>query len=65
MDDALKGVFGIASALIGVAVLTLLIGQANNTKTVIATAGDTLNTLLKTVTLQNGMGNMTNFYGGM
>lgn len=56
MDGALKGVFEIATALIGVAVLALLIGQSGKTAEVVKVTGSTFNDLLRTVTLQNGMG---------
>jgi len=61
MDDTLKGVFGIASALIGVAVLTLLLNPKANTVPVINAATSGFNGLLQTVSLQNGMGFSTNF----
>lgn len=46
----------IALAFIGVAILALIIGRANNTATVIKAATGGFNDLLKTVTLQTGMG---------
>lgn len=48
----MHGVFGIASALIGVSLVTLLIGKSSNTTAVVKQAGDTFNELLQTVTMQ-------------
>lgn len=61
MNDALHGVLGIATALIGVAVLTLLLNPKANTVPVIKASASGFNDLLQTVTLQNGMGNFGNF----
>lgn len=47
----------IATALIGVALIALLIGNAGGTKTVIDSATSGFNGLLRTVTLQNGYSN--------
>lgn len=46
----------IAALLIGVALVALIIGQADKTATVIKSAGGTFNDLLRTVTLQSGYG---------
>lgn len=62
MNDTLRGVFEIATLLIGVATLALLIGQAPKTAKVIESAGGTFNELLRTVSLQNGQGG--GGYGG-
>lgn len=51
-DNFMHGVFGIASALIGVSLVTLLIGKSSNTVAVVQQAGNTFNELLQTVTLQ-------------
>lgn len=56
MNDALKGVFEIATLLIGVATLALLINRSGDTAKVVQTTGSVFNTLLETVTLQNGRG---------
>jgi hypothetical protein len=56
MNDALKGVFEIATLLIGVATLALLINRSGDTAKVVQTTGGVFNTLLETVTLQNGRG---------
>lgn len=62
MNDALKGVFEIATLLIGVATLALLIGRSSDTARVVQSTGGTFNELLRTVTLQSGMG--MGGYGG-
>lgn len=46
----------IAALLIGVALVALIVGQADKTSQVITSAGSTFNDLLKTVTLQSGFG---------
>jgi hypothetical protein len=46
--------FGIASALIGVALVALLVGNASKTTSIIQSGTSGFNTLLQTVTLQNG-----------
>jgi len=56
----LADVFGIASALIGVALLALLIGNASKTTQVVNATAQGFNSLLQTVTLQNGFGNTSN-----
>jgi uncharacterized protein YoxC len=57
MNGLGSGILEIAMALIGVALLALLVGNASKTTAIISQAGDTFNSLLQTVTLQNGMGN--------
>lgn len=52
-----SGLLEIAMALIGVALLALLVGNASKTNSIISQAGETFNTLLQTVSLQNSMGN--------
>lgn len=47
-----SGLLEIAMALIGIALLALLIGQSSKTTAVISQAGNTFNQLLDTVTLQ-------------
>lgn len=47
----------IATALIGVALIALLVGHASGTKTIIDSATSGFNGLLRTVTLQNGYSN--------
>lgn len=49
------GILEVAMALIGVALIALLVGKAEKTSQVITSSGDAFNELLKTVTLQNGM----------
>jgi hypothetical protein len=61
MNDGLRGIFEIATALIGVAVLALLLNPQAKTVDVVRATGGTFNDLLKTVTLQNGMGFSTQF----
>lgn len=61
MNDALKGVFEIATLLIGVATLALLIGRSSDTAKVVQATGSTFNDLLRTVSLQNGMGSAMSF----
>lgn len=56
----LADTFGIASALIGVALIALLIGNASKTTQVVNSAAQGFNSLLQTVTLQNGFGTGTN-----
>ena len=56
MSDALKGVFEIATLLIGVATLALLINRSSDTAKVVQSTGGVFNTLLETVTLQNSRG---------
>jgi len=60
MNDPLQGVFHIAMAMLGLATLTLLIGQGPNTAKVIQSAGGTFNSLLQTLTLQSSFGSMNN-----
>lgn len=56
MNGIGSGILEIAMALIGIALIALLIGNASKTTQIISTAGNTFNDLLRTVTLQNGMG---------
>lgn len=56
MNGLGSGILEIAMALIGVAVIALLVGNASKTTQLISTAGSTFNDLLKTVTLSNSMG---------
>lgn len=56
MNGLGSGILEIAMALIGVALLALLVGNASKTNSIISQAGDTFNNLLQTVTLQNSMG---------
>lgn len=56
MNDTIKGVFEIATLLIGVATLALLINKADNTAKVVQTTGSVFDSLLRTVSLQNGAG---------
>lgn len=51
-----SGLLEIAMALIGVAILALLVGNSQKTVQVISQTGNTFNDLLRTVTLQNGSG---------
>lgn len=51
-----SGLLEIAMALIGVALLALLVGNASKTTQVISQASNSFNDLLRTVTLQNGNG---------
>lgn len=46
----------IAALLIGVALVALIVGRADQSSKVIATAAGGFNDLLKTVTLQSGFG---------
>jgi hypothetical protein len=55
MGNTMSGVLEIAMALIGVAILALLVGHASGTSQVIQSATGGFNDLLRTVTLQNGM----------
>ncbi len=51
-----RDVTEIATALIGVALVALLVGHYQGAGNLIKTTGDTFNGLLKTVTLQSGYG---------
>lgn len=55
MNGLGSGILEIVMALIGVAVIALLVGNASKTSQLVSTAGSTLNDLLKTVTLSNSM----------
>lgn len=61
MNGLGSGILEIAMALIGVALLALLVGNASKTTAIISQAGNTFDQLLNTVTLQNSM---SNFGGG-
>lgn len=54
MNGIGSGIMEIVTALIGVALIALLINKSQNTSQLIQTGGNTLNDLLRTVTLQNG-----------
>jgi len=56
MNGLGSGIMEIITALIGIALITLLVNKADNASKLIQTGGDTLNTLLRTVTLSNGYG---------
>jgi hypothetical protein len=56
MNGLGSGILEIAMALIGVALLALLVGNSSKTTAIISQAGNTFNELLQTVTLQNGAG---------
>jgi uncharacterized protein YoxC len=56
MNGLGSGILEIAMALIGVALLALLVGNAGKTTQIISQAGNSFNDLLKTVTLQAGNG---------
>lgn len=58
MNGIGSGILEIAMALIGVALLALLVGRSKDTTAIISQAGNTFNELLQTVTLQNGMGSL-------
>lgn len=55
-NNLLADVFGIASALIGVALIALLVGNASKTVQVVNASAQGFDSLLKTVTLQNSFG---------
>lgn len=59
MDMLMRNVTEIVLAIVGVAMLALLLNRNANTVGVVQTGGTVLDNLLKTVTLQNGS------YGGM
>lgn len=54
--NAFSGIMEIATALIGIALIALLINRSSDTAKVIGAATGGFNTLLQTVTLQNGSG---------
>jgi hypothetical protein len=56
----LADAFGIASALIGVALIALLVGNASKTAQVVNASAQGFNSLLQTVTLQGGFGSNVN-----
>lgn len=51
-----SGLLEIAMALIGVALLALLVNRSSDTTKIISQAGDSFANLLAVVTLQNGSG---------
>lgn len=51
--DVLTRIFELATFIAGIAILTLLIGQADKTATVIDSATSGFDNLLRTITLQN------------
>jgi hypothetical protein len=51
-----RQIFEVAALLIGVAVITLIVGKADNTAKVIQSAGGVFNDALRVVTMQNGFG---------
>jgi len=55
-QSLLTDVFGIASALIGVALIALLVGNASKTVQVVNASAQGFNTLLQTVELSSGLG---------
>lgn len=55
-NEFLADIFGVASALIGVALIALLIGNASKTVQVVNASAQGFNSLLDTVTLQNSLG---------
>lgn len=64
MADGLgKGILEVAMALLGIALIALLVGNASKTTQVVSSATSGFNELLKTVTLQNGMGSGFGFSG--
>lgn len=56
MNGIGSGIMEIATALLGIALIALLVNRASDTSKIIETSGNTFNDLLKTITLQNGMG---------
>jgi len=64
MADGLgSGLLEIAMAIIGIALIALLVGNSQKTVQVLSQAGNTFNDLLATVTLQSGsrVGTSTGF----
>ena len=59
-SELMVGVFEIAGAIVGVALIALLLNRNANTVAVVKQAGSSFDQLLRTVTLQGGFGN----YGG-
>lgn len=51
-----SGLLEIAMALIGIALLALLVGNSKQTTAIISQASSSFDNLLRTVTLQNGNG---------
>lgn len=58
MGNIGSGILEVAMALIGVALIALLVNRATDTSQIISSATGGFNTLLQTVTLQNGMGTL-------
>jgi len=56
MNPVFRGVFELAMAMLGIAVLTLLINRSGDTQTVIGAATGGFNALLRTLTLQGNSG---------
>lgn len=52
-----SGLLEIAMALLGIALLALLVGNASKTNSIISQAGNTFGSLIGLVTLQNSMNN--------
>lgn len=57
-----KETFALGFALIGVATIALLVSNAKGTTSIIESAGNTFNGLLRTVTLQSNVSNPFNRY---
>lgn len=57
----LRDITEIVMAIIGVALIALLVNPKANTTAVVTASGSTLNSLLQTVTLQNGVGGGLNY----
>lgn len=52
--EVIRSLFELATFIAGIAILTLLIGNAGKTATVIESATSGFDRLLQTITLQNG-----------
>lgn len=65
MGDAGRDLTGIAMALIGVALVALLVGHSSGTTAVVQATSQGFNSLLQTVTLQgsNGFASNTQSFG--
>jgi hypothetical protein len=53
-----RGILEVVMAIISISLITLLLNKSEATTQVIQSGSSALDTLLKTVTLQNGMGSM-------
>ena len=53
-QELIQGVFGLTSAILGVALITLLINRSGDTVKILETGGSTFNSILKTLTLSGG-----------